>query len=211
MFLCSLSFVKCLTNDLRFGYIWSWKQWKTMNKLFTVNCCYRDTIPLWICCIVWYIRLVLYFLPARQPYELYGLVINNAKTVNASFVTDRLTLELMKIWDQSINTLAISFILGVNKITEKTPNVDIFVFLLLHFYRRHLSLPFRKLCPIPNVPHMGENIIFSNKPFQVLILVRKKYTKTNPIYLDFLVNIWNHGKYLHGLSGQSPYKNGGLV
>ena len=37
--------------------------------------------------------------------------------------------------------------------------VDVFVFLLLHIYRRHLSLPVRKMCPILDVPLMGENII----------------------------------------------------
>ena len=35
--------------------------------------------------------------------------------------------------------------------------VDVFVFLLLHIYRRHLSLPVWKMCLILNVPLMGEN------------------------------------------------------
>ena len=37
--------------------------------------------------------------------------------------------------------------------------VDVFVFLLLHIYRRHLSPPVRKMCPVLDVPLMGENII----------------------------------------------------
>ena len=37
--------------------------------------------------------------------------------------------------------------------------VDVFVFLLLDIYRRHLSLPVQKMCPVLDVPLMGENII----------------------------------------------------
>ena len=37
--------------------------------------------------------------------------------------------------------------------------VDVFVFLLLHMYRRHQSPSVREMCPIPDVPLMGENII----------------------------------------------------
>ena len=37
--------------------------------------------------------------------------------------------------------------------------VDVFVFLLLHIYRRHLSPPVGKICPFLDVPLMGENII----------------------------------------------------
>ena len=39
--------------------------------------------------------------------------------------------------------------------------VDVFVFLLLHIYRRHLSPPIRKMYPVLDVPLMGENIIFT--------------------------------------------------
>ena len=56
--------------------------------------------------------------------------------------------------------------------------VDVFVFLPsthLHIYRWHLS---PKLCPIPDIPLMGENIIiFSNKTFQVIRF--EKYTLLN--------------------------------
>ena len=49
--------------------------------------------------------------------------------------------------------------------------VNLFVFLLLHIYRRHLTPPVRKMCPILDVPLMGENIIIfvQKKSFQVLI------------------------------------------
>ena len=44
--------------------------------------------------------------------------------------------------------------------------VDGFVFLPSHIYRRLISPPVRKMCPIPNLPLIGENIIiFSNKTF----------------------------------------------
>ena len=70
--------------------------------------------------------------------------------------------------------------------------VDVFVFLLLHIYRRNLSPPVRKMCPILDVPLMDENIIFflSNKTFQVLIF--KNIHKTKSYIINFLVNIWNH-------------------
>ena len=37
--------------------------------------------------------------------------------------------------------------------------VDVFVFLLLHIYNRHLSPSVRYMCPILDVPLMGEHII----------------------------------------------------
>ena len=49
-------------------------------------------------------------------------------------------------------------------------NNDVLVFLLLYIYGRHISPPVWKMCPIPDIPLTGENvIIFSNKTFQVLI------------------------------------------
>ena len=64
--------------------------------------------------------------------------------------------------------------------------VDEFVFLLLHIYRRHLSPPVWKLCQIPDISIMGENIIiFSNKMFQVLIFQKIHFTES---YL--LENFW---------------------
>ena len=36
--------------------------------------------------------------------------------------------------------------------------VDVFLFLLLHIYRRHLSPPVWKMCPILDVLLMGKNI-----------------------------------------------------
>ena len=38
--------------------------------------------------------------------------------------------------------------------------VDVFDFLLLNIYRSHLSPLVRKLCPIPDVPLLGDIIIF---------------------------------------------------
>ena len=46
-----------------------------------------------------------------------------------------------------------------SKKMKKKIYVDGFVFLLLHIYRRHLSLPVGKICPVFNVPLIGENII----------------------------------------------------
>ena len=65
--------------------------------------------------------------------------------------------------------------------------VDGFVFLSLHIYRRHLSPPVRKMCPIPNLLLIGEFIIiFSDKTFDVLIFEK----------IHILVKIWIHGKPL---------------
>ena len=73
--------------------------------------------------------------------------------------------------------------------------VYVFVFLLLHIYRRHLSKPVRKMCPIPDIPLKGKNvIIFSIKKFQVLIF--EKIHITESYIIKILVNIWNHGKNL---------------
>ena len=66
--------------------------------------------------------------------------------------------------------------------------VDVFVFLLLHIYKRHLSPPVRKMCPILDVPLMGENIIFlSNKKFQVFIF--NNIHINNSYIRKFLINI----------------------
>ena len=48
-------------------------------------------------------------------------------------------------------------ILGVKNMMNKV-YVDIIVLLLLYIYRRHLSQPARKMCPIRNVSLMVENI-----------------------------------------------------
>ena len=53
--------------------------------------------------------------------------------------------------------------------------VDVFVFLLFHIYRRHLSLPVWKRCPIPDVPLIGENIIIFFKQNVLSAHIRKKY------------------------------------
>ena len=80
--------------------------------------------------------------------------------------------------------------------------VNVFVFLLLHIYRTHLSPPVRKMFPVLDVPLMGENIIFlSNKTCQVLIFENIHITKSYMIKV--LVNIWNHGKNLQNLSSQN--------
>ena len=54
--------------------------------------------------------------------------------------------------------------------------IEAFVFLLLHIYRRHLSLPVRKMCPIPDVPLMGKNIIIFFKNNILSAHIGKKYT-----------------------------------
>ena len=52
-----------------------------------------------------------------------------------------------------------------NKFTYKELNndekiyVDVFIVLLLHIYRRHLSPPAQKMWPISDVPLMGKIII----------------------------------------------------
>ena len=53
--------------------------------------------------------------------------------------------------------------------------VGVFVFLLLHVYRRHLSPPVRKMCPILDVRLMGENIIILCQ-INVLSAHIRKYT-----------------------------------
>ena len=79
--------------------------------------------------------------------------------------------------------------------------VDGFFFLPSHIYRRNLYFQsVRKMCPIPNLPIIGENIfIFLNNS--------KKYTLLNII----LVNIWIHGKNLQDLRGQNNCKIVGLL
>ena len=50
----------------------------------------------------------------------------------------------------------------------------------LHIYKRHLLRPVQKICPIPNLPLIGQNIsIFSNKTFLVLILEKIHITESN--------------------------------
>ena len=52
-----------------------------------------------------------------------------------------------------------------------------FVFLLLNIYSIHVLPPVRKMCPISNLPHIGENItIYSNKSLKVLVHVFGKNT-----------------------------------
>ena len=64
---------------------------------------------------------------------------------------------------------------------KKNIYVDRFVVLPLHIYRRHLSLPVWKMCPIPNLLLIaGKNIIvFSNKTIYVLILKNMHITESN--------------------------------
>ena len=48
----------------------------------------------------------------------------------------------------------------------------VFFFLLLNIYSIHVLPPVRKMCPISNLPHIGENItIYSNKSLKVLVHV----------------------------------------
>ena len=68
---------------------------------------------------------------------------------------------------------------------KKKIYVDGSVFLPFHIYRGLLSPPVRKICQIPNVPLIGENIIsFRSKRFKSPY--SKKYTFTEYI----LVNIF---------------------
>ena len=65
--------------------------------------------------------------------------------------------------------------------TKKT-YVDGFVFVLLHIYRRHPSPPVRKMCSIPNLPLIGENIIiFSKKTPTISVVIFEIYTVMNLI------------------------------
>ena len=91
----------------------------------------------------------------------------------------------------------------------KKIGVDRFVFLPLHIYRGcqgafFLELPLRKMCPIPNLLLLGENIIiFSNKTFYLLILEK------NLLCLMFGKNL-ELRKNLQDLRGQNHCKNVGL-
>ena len=67
--------------------------------------------------------------------------------------------------------------------------VDVFVFLLLHIYRRHLSLPVRKMCPILDVPLMGENIIILVKKKTFPVLTFQNIHITKPYTIIFFVNM----------------------
>ena len=53
--------------------------------------------------------------------------------------------------------------------------VDVFVFMLLHVYRRYLSPPVRKMCPILAARLMGESIIILCH-IKVLSAHIRKYT-----------------------------------
>ena len=76
--------------------------------------------------------------------------------------------------------------------------VDVFVFLLSHMYRRHLSPPVRKMCPVLDVPLMGENIIF------VSLNVSSAHVRKYTHIIKCSVNMWHQGKNLQDLSGQNP-------
>ena len=54
---------------------------------------------------------------------------------------------------------------------------------------------------------MGENIISSDKTFQMLTGIFENIHITEYYLIKFLVNIWNHGKNLQELRGQNPCKN----
>ena len=61
-----------------------------------------------------------------------------------------------------------------------------FAFLPLHIYRRHLSLPGRIMCPIPDLPLIDENsLIFSSKCFKCSYA--ENYALLNVIFGKHLV------------------------
>ena len=60
------------------------------------------------------------------------------------------------------------------------------------------------MCPNPDVPLMGENIHCMIKRFKYSF--SKKVHISESYIVKFLLNIWNHGKNLHDLSGQNPCK-----
>ena len=94
------------------------------------------------------------------------------------------------------------YILGVKNAPPPLPNVGGFVFLPLHIYRRHLSSSVRKMCLIPNLPFICENmVIFSNKTFKVFI---EKIHITGSTFCKYL----EPRKYL---CGQNDCENVGLV
>ena len=71
--------------------------------------------------------------------------------------------------------------------------VDVFVFLLVLIYRRHLSPPVRKHSARFSMFRSWAKILFlSNKTFQVVIFENIHINKSYIIKL--LVNIWKHGK-----------------
>ena len=82
--------------------------------------------------------------------------------------------------------------------------VDGFVFLSLNVYRRYLSPRVWKLCRIPDILLVGEDIIFSNNTF---VFIFQKINITVSYLSNFWVNILNHGKNLQDLRGQNPCKN----
>ena len=91
--------------------------------------------------------------------------------------------------------------------TKKT-YVDVFVFLLFHIYRRHLSPPVRKMCPLPMF-RLWEKIL--SLFFQINLLsahIRKKKLHITESYIiKFLVKICSRGKNLQDLTGQNPRRN----
>ena len=51
------------------------------------------------------------------------------------------------------------------------------------------------MCPIPNLPLIGENmIICSNKKFKEMLIFEKKIHITLWYLIKYLLNIWKHGK-----------------
>ena len=63
------------------------------------------------------------------------------------------------------------------------------------------------MCPIPNLPLIGENITCTSS-FQTK---RFKCSKNTHHRIKLLVNIWNHGENVPDLPGQNDRKNVGLV
>ena len=69
------------------------------------------------------------------------------------------------------------------------------------------------MCPIPNLPLIGKNIIiFANKAFYVPIFEKKKPNITKFYFIKFLVKkIRNHGINLPDLRDKTTAKLVGLV
>ena len=56
------------------------------------------------------------------------------------------------------------------------------------FCRGHFSLPCRKMCMFPNLPHIGANIVYSNKTFEVFRVFVKKDSLLHLI--NFIKCVW---------------------
>ena len=67
------------------------------------------------------------------------------------------------------------------------------------------------MCPIPDIPLKGENIIISFQIKRFKSSYLKIYTLLNSYSFKFLVNILNYRKSIQDLRGQNPCKNVGLV